>query len=716
MALKALAGLLVSALAWPAAPDAAGRALASGQPLAIHVPPGRVKTATAPAWMADKLAARLGLRGADRIRVIRKPRRVGGFTVLRGAQFHRGRQVLGRELVLAVADDGETRVIGRAAPITQAPAAPAIGPRRAAEIAGMAVPPRVLPLRYYPLTERSARLVYEVRLRGANRPLAAAAVVYIDARSGAEIARIPRLHTALDREVISFGALCRRLNVTGLLTEDDSTALFGAAMLTAPRRREGDSRLNEAGVDRLYGYLGAAHTFLHSLFELDSLDGQGLTLRALAGVRYSAQAPGLQCLGDGFNAAWYAPLNLMIFPDAALDVPEVIGHEMAHGLIDHGSELAYVGESGALNESIADVIGVSFRAWLAGGGAEGRPASRLAVDDALWSVREDRGITRDMSRPRRAGPYPDHYDDYVAETPDRRRMHTNSSIINQAWYLMAQGGPHPRLGGAAVDAIGLTKTARIAALAATRTLVSWADFSDARAAFALAAEILYGPRSGEWRSVHQAMDAVGVPGVWPRDASASADQETRAAPTPGEGSRAPASSRAPAAPTRDPAAGGRGAWLALMGAALGIALLLIYRGRRALGGGEAIQPDDSQDDLPHPDPTPVDPPARPRAYLQALDQSGPIPLPEALLRGAEGLVIGRTAELAHVCVENSRVSRRHLRLRATGGRLFVEDLHSTHGTCVNGQRLPPFAPGPIAEHDVIHIADFAYRLTRGTPL
>ena len=25
------------------------------------------------------------------------------------------------------------------------------------------------------------------------------------------------------------------------------------------------------------------------------------------------------------------------------------------------------------------------------------------------------------------------------------------------------------------------------------------------------------------------------------------------------------------------------------------------------------------------------------------------------------------------------------------------------------------APGPIAEHDVIHIADFAYRLTRGTP-
>ena len=714
MALKALAGLLVSALAlaWPAAPDAASRALASGQPLAIHVPPGQVKTATAPAWMADKLAARLGLSGADRIRVIRKPRRVGEFTVLRGAQFHRGRLVLGRELVLAVADDGETRVIGRAAPITQAPAAPAIGPRRAAEIAGMAVPPRVLPLRYYPLTERSARLVYEVRLRGANRPLAAAATVYIDARSGAEIARISRLHTALDRQVISFGALCRSMNVTGLLTEDASAALFGVAMLTAPRRREGDSRLNEAGVDRLYDYLGAAHTFLHSLFELDSLDGRGLTLRALSGVRYSAQAPGLpQCVGERFNAAWFAPLNLMIFPDAALDLPEVIGHEMAHGVIDHGSELVYAGESGALNESIADVIGVSFRAWLAGGGAEGRPAPRLAVDDALWAVREDRGIARDMFRPRRAGPYPDHYDDYVAETPDRPRMHTNSSIINQAWYLMAQGGPHPRLGGAAVDAIGLAKTARIAVLSATSTLGSWADFSDARAAFALAAEILYGPRSSEWRSVHQAMDAVGVPGVWPRDARASADQEARAAPTPGERAGAPAT---PADEARDPTAGVRGALLALMGAALGI-VLLIYRGRRALGGGEALQSDGDQGDLPPPDPIPVVPPAQPCAYLQALDRSGPIPLPEALLRGADGLVIGRAAELAHVCVENARVSRRHLRVLTAEGRLFVEDLHSTYGTCVNGQRLPPFARGGIAEHDVIHIADFAYRLTRGKP-
>ena len=173
-------------------------------------------------------------------------------------------------------------------------------------------------------------------------------------------------------------------------------------------------------------------------------------------------------------------------------------------------------------------------------------------------------------------------------------------------------------------------------------------------------------------------------------------------------------SRAPAAPARDSAAGGRGAWLALMSAALGIALLLIYRGRRALGGGETIQ-SDSQGDLPHPDPSHVDPPAAARVYLQALDRSGPIPLPEALLRGAEGLVIGRAAELAHVCVEHSRVSRRHLRVAATGGRLLVEDLHSTHGTYVNGQRLPPFAPGPIAEHDVIHIADFAYRLTRGTP-
>lgn len=37
--------------------------------------------------------------------------------------------------------------------------------------------------------------------------------------------------------------------------------------------------------------------------------------------------------------------------------PDVVGHEMTHGVIDHSADLVYAGQSGALNEAIADYFG-----------------------------------------------------------------------------------------------------------------------------------------------------------------------------------------------------------------------------------------------------------------------------------------------------------------------------------------------------------------------
>jgi Zn-dependent metalloprotease len=37
---------------------------------------------------------------------------------------------------------------------------------------------------------------------------------------------------------------------------------------------------------------------------------------------------------------------------------EVIGHELTHGVIKHTAGLIYADQSGALNESVADVFGV----------------------------------------------------------------------------------------------------------------------------------------------------------------------------------------------------------------------------------------------------------------------------------------------------------------------------------------------------------------------
>ena len=44
--------------------------------------------------------------------------------------------------------------------------------------------------------------------------------------------------------------------------------------------------------------------------------------------------------------------------------PDVIGHELTHGVTQHESALQYEGEPGALNESISDCFGAVFNQWI----------------------------------------------------------------------------------------------------------------------------------------------------------------------------------------------------------------------------------------------------------------------------------------------------------------------------------------------------------------
>jgi pSer/pThr/pTyr-binding forkhead associated (FHA) protein len=47
------------------------------------------------------------------------------------------------------------------------------------------------------------------------------------------------------------------------------------------------------------------------------------------------------------------------------------------------------------------------------------------------------------------------------------------------------------------------------------------------------------------------------------------------------------------------------------------------------------------------------------------------------------------------------VGRRHLRLFVQGGQIMVEDMDSTNGTLLNGQRLAPLQPQPLRDGDQI---------------
>jgi bacillolysin len=172
------------------------------------------------------------------------------------------------------------------------------------------------------------------------------------------------------------------------------------------------------------------------------------------------------------NAFWNGAQ--MFYGDGFAGADDVVGHEMTHGFIDRHSELFYWGQSGAINESMADILGevVDQRAGLV-------PA------DADWLLGEDLpiGAIRNMADPTVFGD-PDRMTSplWFADTAtygDGGGMHVNSGVGNKTAHLISQGGT---FNGQAITGIdgsdtGLTKTGMLYIDAITK-LTSGSDYAD----------------------------------------------------------------------------------------------------------------------------------------------------------------------------------------------------------------------------------------------
>jgi hypothetical protein len=183
----------------------------------------------------------------------------------------------------------------------------------------------------------------------------------------------------------------------------------------------------------------------------------------------------------------------------------VIAHELAHGVIEDEGGLLYRGQSGALNESIADVVGALAEqhhlgqtadqaSWLIGEGiftdaVEGRALRSMAAPGTAY---DDDVLGRD--------PQPAHMRDFVVTRDDNGGVHINSGIPNHAFYLVATA-----LGGHAWERAGL-----IWYRALTGALPSTADFSTFANATLAAAAAEYGEESEEVAAVRAAWTSVGV--------------------------------------------------------------------------------------------------------------------------------------------------------------------------------------------------------------
>ncbi len=71
------------------------------------------------------------------------------------------------------------------------------------------------------------------------------------------------------------------------------------------------------------------------------------------------------------------------------------------------------------------------------------------------------------------------------------------------------------------------------------------------------------------------------------------------------------------------------------------------------------------------------------------------------------IIVGRSPG-ADIVIGAGYVSGRHARFTLMGQNLFVEDLGSTNGTAVNGQRI--YNPTALKNNDVVNVGDVSMRV------
>jgi len=180
---------------------------------------------------------------------------------------------------------------------------------------------------------------------------------------------------------------------------------------------------------------------------------------------------------------------------------DVTGHELTHGVTQTTSGLNYSGESGAMNESMSDIMGKSVQFW-----SKPSDVNWLMSNDMSW-------IIRDMSNPN-SHSQPDTYKGtyWYTGTSDNGGVHTNSGVGNFMFYLLVTGGSGTNdiSNSFSVTGIGLTKADQILYRSETVYLSPTSKYADWRTACVNAATDLYGSGSNEVTQVQNAWFAVGV--------------------------------------------------------------------------------------------------------------------------------------------------------------------------------------------------------------
>lgn len=303
---------------------------------------------------------------------------------------------------------------------------------------------------YFRAANGQGHLAWEMTVKGALRETDDCQIpiqqIVIDADTGTLLQRNPLVRPGLYREVYSL---------TYNPGMPPCEPAYWDSWLAA---QEGDSPTLPV-IASAYHKSKNAYDSLLALGR-DSWNGAGAKMisRVLSGANYSNAYwyNGEITLGDGDGVTWGNFANST----------DIIGHEFGHGVVETTAGLVYTNESGALNESLADILGVSAEVNANGGVVN---SNTWLLGETVYTPNTAGDALRYMHNPTAdAGRYSDpqfysrdYYPERYTGIGDNGGVHFNSGISNLAFYLLAQGGSHPRgRTTVAVPALGLQKAER----------------------------------------------------------------------------------------------------------------------------------------------------------------------------------------------------------------------------------------------------------------
>jgi Zn-dependent metalloprotease len=280
----------------------------------------------------------------------------------------------------------------------------------------------------------------------------------------------------------------------------DNNGAWGEA--TDPARQKG-------AVDAMYG-AQMTSDFYKDILGRNSIDGNGEKLRNNVHINtnyVNAFWDGTQMNygdGDGRQAS-------------SLTTLDIAGHEITHGLTQRTANLVYRNESGGINESMSDIMGagVEWYAMKKNPELANKGVDMWRVGEQAWTPNTEGDALRYMNDPTKDNYSIDNYKNYPRQT----EVHGSSGIMNNAFYLMVNGGTNktsglPVGGMKQADAAGfdgaMEKGLKIFGRALTTYMTPNTTFAQARTATIQAATDLYGADSDAVKQVKDAWTAVGV--------------------------------------------------------------------------------------------------------------------------------------------------------------------------------------------------------------